>query len=614
MKYLYLIFLLISNLFSAQIDIKLYEGENKNNYINLIKKQIENSISQKTKDDKLTKEELSELTKLQELTQLTITLAPFNTQKLKTTTVSIDSYYNSIKELSIIKYKIDKNLKERITLQSKILSLKESIQKISDNNMSRLLLYQLQFASYKIEQKNQNKKISLLEERATIISELLYQSIPNLNLLDIDIYLTNISTYKQKIFDKYEEIALQKEKKEEAILEENKLIETTNKRIDILQNQLQNLLSDNISHNIVYAISLLKVKDDRNFYNITNETQSLITKLKNDPQKALFLLELKVLKEIFKLEIGQSKFLLSATLAETYKVFENAQDLILSSLFIFNEHSISLYSLFKAFFYTVLGFLLGTLYKRWIAKITTKCNDISMMSVRLVSNIGYYLIVLIFIIISISSLGIDLTSLSLIAGALSIGIGFGLQTLVSNLIAGIILMFERTIRIGDIIEIDNTLTGVVTDMRIRSTTVKTFDNIDVVVPNSSFVQNNVTNMTLEDRVIRLHVPFSVAYGTEIIDVKNAIISALHKSDLFYIKNDEEKPIDIRMVLMNRSSVDLELTIWVHRDMKLKAISIQSDFLILIYDALRANNISIPYHQLNVHMKDILSQTNIQEDK
>jgi small-conductance mechanosensitive channel len=250
--------------------------------------------------------------------------------------------------------------------------------------------------------------------------------------------------------------------------------------------------------------------------------------------------------------------------------------------------------------YILAGFILGLLYKRWVLRVTKKHENISMMTVRLMSNIGYYVIILIFAMSAFRSVGVDLKSLSLIAGALSIGIGFGLQTVVSNLIAGIIIMFERTIRIGDVIEIDNTLMGTVTDMRIRSTTVKTFDNVDIIVPNSSFIQNNVINLTLEDKIRRLHIPFGVAYGTEIEDVKKAVLEALEQSELHYIKDDEDKKPDIRMVLMNASSVDLELIVWVDRS--LKQISLPSDFMILIYNALREHNISIPFPQMDVHMK------------
>ncbi|MCW9026913.1 MAG: mechanosensitive ion channel, partial [Thiovulaceae bacterium] len=109
-------------------------------------------------------------------------------------------------------------------------------------------------------------------------------------------------------------------------------------------------------------------------------------------------------------------------------------------------------------------------------------------------------------------------------------------------------------------------------------------------------------LTLEDRIRRLHIPFGVAYGTEIEDVRTVILDALEKSDITYIKNDEDKKPEVRMTLMNSSSVDLELVVWVNRDTKQKNIPLKSDFLILIYDALRANNISIPFPQLDVNMK------------
>ncbi len=292
--------------------------------------------------------------------------------------------------------------------------------------------------------------------------------------------------------------------------------------------------------------------------------------------------------------------LLSFTLLSGSELLTQTKDFFGSSLFTFNEKPISIYSLIKAISYILAGFLLGFLYKRWVLRTTKKRENISMMTVRLMSNIGYYVIILIFAMSAFRSIGVDLKSLSLIAGALSIGIGFGLQTVVSNLIAGIIIMFERTIRIGDIVEISDQLSGTVTDMRIRSTTIKTFDNIDIIVPNSSFIQNNVINLTLEDKIRRLHIPFGVAYGTEIEDVKKAVLEALEKSELSYIKDNEDQKPDIRMVMMNASSVDLELIVWVDRSQK--QISLPSDFLILVYNALRQNNISIPFPQMDVHMK------------
>jgi small-conductance mechanosensitive channel len=226
------------------------------------------------------------------------------------------------------------------------------------------------------------------------------------------------------------------------------------------------------------------------------------------------------------------------------------------------------------------------------------------MAVRLITNMGYYFIILISFIIAFSSIGIDMSSMSLIAGALSIGIGFGLQTVVSNFIAGVILMFERTIRIGDVVQISDSLRGKVTDMRIRSTTIKTFDNVDIIVPNSSFIQNNVINLTLEDLSRRLHVPFGVAYGTKVDLVKDVILTELKNSGLVYVKNDAERAPEIWMTAMGQSSVDYELLVWVEWDNQYRPNAIMSDFLILIYGALNKHNIQIPFPQMDVYIKQL----------
>jgi small-conductance mechanosensitive channel len=210
--------------------------------------------------------------------------------------------------------------------------------------------------------------------------------------------------------------------------------------------------------------------------------------------------------------------------------------------------------------------------------------------------------------IAVGSLGIDMTSISLIAGALSIGIGFGLQTVVSNLIAGIILMFERTIRIGDTIEISDTLRGTVTDMRIRSTTIKTVDNIDIIIPNSSFIQNNVINWTLEDTSKRQHISFIVAYGTDIEYLKKVVLDELEHSDLKYIRDDSNKQPEVWMKAMNSSSIDFELLVWVEWDNKLRPNSLKSDFLILIYNTLNKYGIQIPFPQLDLHVKHMQKDT------
>ena len=131
-----------------------------------------------------------------------------------------------------------------------------------------------------------------------------------------------------------------------------------------------------------------------------------------------------------------------------------------------------------------------------------------------VGRLTHYAIIVIASFIALSSIGLDFSNLALVAGALSVGIGFGLQAIVSNFISGLIILFEHTLRVGDYIELDTGLTGTVKAINVRSTLINTNDNIDIVVPNSEFVTARLTNWTLGERILRVRIPFGVAYGSD----------------------------------------------------------------------------------------------------
>lgn len=251
----------------------------------------------------------------------------------------------------------------------------------------------------------------------------------------------------------------------------------------------------------------------------------------------------------------------------------------------------------------ILGFMLAAFYKRKIISLATTREKISFSSAKAISSAGYYILVFITLIVALKSIGLDLSNLGLVAGALSIGIGFGLQTIVSNLAAGIILMFERTIRLGDYIEISDTIRGTVSDMKMRSTTVTTNDNIDVIIPNSSFIQNNVINWTLENDIRRIHIPFSVAYGTSNQKVEEVILEELKNIKINYVKNSPKYTTTIWMTAMGSSSVDYELIVWVRGQSTLRPSGTKSDFLKFIYHTLNKHHIEIPFPQLDLHVKE-----------
>ena len=492
-------------------------------------------------------------------------------------------------------------------IDAKLASLKQTIEHLTEEEQPRLLSYQLQYAYYKLQQKNLAAKLALLQNHEQEIMALLVSKLPLLQCDALKTIEQGVLRSDKEIGQNFQQKAALQIDLKKAVIEESAKIGMIQKKINSTEAQYQQALRQKFTLQVQLSLCLLKQQKSPDFFILLDKMQAITTEI-SDEEQPRYRQQLNILREIAREVFGSAKLFLGATQYESNAMLTTLKDFFTAPLFTFNAQPISLLSLLKALILVTLGVIAGRFYKRWIARAGKRWPDMSQMSIRLASNIGYYLIIIVTFIIALGSIGIDMSSISLIAGALSIGVGFGLQTVVSNFIAGIILMFERTIRIGDTIELSDTLRGRVTDMRIRSTTIKTFDNIDIVVPNSSFIQNNVVNWTLEDLSRRLHIPFGVAYGTKVEDVKQAILEELAQSRLTYIKDDETKQPEVWMVAMNSSSVDFELLVWVEWLNALRPNALRSDFMILIYNALYKHGIQIPFPQLDLYVKQMPSET------
>ncbi len=607
MKLYLWILLIASTLWSASIDQNLYEGSDKEAYYQKIESQI-NAVQESGKSDKeIIQEERLLLESVRKAASQVPQIERFDLSALSAGGGDPELYNNAVTAAASIRIKIEKNAHILQELQSKLVFLKQKIDHTTAEEKPFLLTSQLHFAYYKLQQKFIETKIELLRAHAQEIKKALLDDLPLMQcaaMQTLDEKLAANAEVLAKLLDKKVAIGINLEK---ALIEESIKVEQLQRSAAEADTQYQKALLNDIALNTQKALCMLKEKRNTDFFELLDKSQLSITALSPD-RKALYTQQLNVLKELAKEVLGSTTLFFDATRYETKAYISAIKEQLTSTLFVVNEQSISILSLFKALTIIIIGLMVGTFYKKWIARVTRRWQDMSQMSVRLVTNIGYYLVIIITFFIAVSSIGIDMTSISLIAGALSIGIGFGLQTVVSNLIAGVILMFERTIRIGDTIEISETLRGKVTDMRIRSTTIKTWDNVDIVVPNSSFIQNNVINWTLEDISRRLHIPFSVAYGTKVEDVKHAVLTELALSKLKYIRDETHKEPDIWMITMNNSSVDFELLVWVEWGNSVGPNTLRSDFMILIYNALYKHGIQIPFPQLDLYVKQMPDNT------
>ena len=212
---------------------------------------------------------------------------------------------------------------------------------------------------------------------------------------------------------------------------------------------------------------------------------------------------------------------------------------------------------------------------------------------------------------AVRSIGMPLDQLTIIFSAFSVGIGFGLQNIFNNLVSGVILLFEREVQIGDIIEVGN-LMGTVKEMGIRSSHIRTFEGAEVIVPNGLLISKEVVDWTLSDKSRRIEIISGVAYGSDVHKVKQLLLEVIQK-------HPDVKPDPEPLVLFNamsESSLDFRLLFWTEQfDQWLR---IRSEVIFAIHDALLENNISIPFPQRDLHIKSfdpiIVQQKDRDRDK
>ncbi|MEL6815203.1 MAG: cyclic nucleotide-binding domain-containing protein, partial [Cyanobacteria bacterium J06598_3] len=193
--------------------------------------------------------------------------------------------------------------------------------------------------------------------------------------------------------------------------------------------------------------------------------------------------------------------------------------------------------------------------------------------------------------------GLDLNSLTIVAGTVGIGVGIGLQTLASHFVSGLILLFEQPIKVGDFVEVDG-LMGTVEKISARSTIVRTLDRVSVIVPNSSFIDNNVVNWSYEDPRSRLHIPVGVAYGSDMMIVTEALLAAARRESRVLIQPSPK----VWFQEFGDSSLNFELLVWINNPIETQPI--RSALNYAIEAELRSRKIEIPFPQRDLHVKDI----------
>lgn len=267
-------------------------------------------------------------------------------------------------------------------------------------------------------------------------------------------------------------------------------------------------------------------------------------------------------------------------------------------LFKLGDHSFTLGNLFYlAISLAILFYLTGVL-KRFLVNRVFARFHMELGVSQAIATLVRYMLVLIGSVIIIQTSGIDLSTVGLLIGGLGIGIGLGLQNIVTNLISGIIILFERPIKVGDRVEVGGIL-GMVKKISPRSTTILTNDNVAIIVPNAEFMTTHVINWSHNDDKIRFHVSVNIQYEADFHRVSELLLEiAKDNPDVL-----DNPPPDIRLEEFGDHGIRCTMLVWssslLHRQGKLK-----SNINKAIYKKFKEHGIEIPYAQREIRFRNI----------
>jgi small-conductance mechanosensitive channel len=227
-------------------------------------------------------------------------------------------------------------------------------------------------------------------------------------------------------------------------------------------------------------------------------------------------------------------------------------------------------------------------------------------SIYIVQRVVTYAIVLTGALVALTNLGLNLSSLAVFAGALGVGLGLGLQGIVREFVSGLVLIFERHANIGDFIELENGTRGEIVEVGPRAARIKTNDNVDVIIPNSKLIENQVINWTLRGETRRIHVPFGAAYGSDKTRVREVVLEAA-RAVPFTLPDTETRRTQVWLTGFGDSSLNFELVVWPALDAVKRPAAMQAAYAWAIEDALTRAGIEIPFPQMDVRLRSLFGR-------
>ena len=282
--------------------------------------------------------------------------------------------------------------------------------------------------------------------------------------------------------------------------------------------------------------------------------------------------------------------------ARADRFFDHFWGAMTTPIFYIGDAHLSISAIVKMIVLAIFALIIAKIISEGLKRSLLVRMGLDRGSREAISTIVSYILATLGCIIVLQGAGINLTSLTVLAGVVGIGFGFGLQNLASNFISGLTLLFEHQIRVGDFIEIDNLL-GTVETISIRSTIIKTIDGLFVIIPNIKFVETNIINWSYRDPRCRLHIPVGVAYGSDPVIVTEALLIAARMES--NVLSHPSPKVWFRG--FGDNALNFELLVWIDQPQESDAIKSAVNFLI-DYE-FRNRNIEIPFPQRDLWLRN-----------
>ena len=585
MQKLILFLILFTCAIGAPIDKAFFEGDNVLKYYHEIEKEINSTISKKLKDPKIIELERSTLEKLKHLYEIKSEIKSFaGVTFQKTSVISEDLYLKALYSLADLSSEIERLQQKEQEFQEKLFELKNKIEKeVASAPHSTLLSDQMQYAFYKISKDKVSKSLTLYNALFTKEFNRFQEALSRVRFTRIQHAKKIIHKTDQKIDTLEKKDLLLTIDKDSGVLspkkEQKKIVQNEKK----IQKETDETLSKRIQTHIKLTLRYLQKNNQQEYLQTMSMIDDDIEKLSDEKRKK-FRAVANLLIKLSEERSDTASVAIASTQIGFQNILEGLSKYINKTLFVYEEKAFSIKTVIIFAFILFTGFFIAKIYKNFVDSFRKTNRIKSLSTARMVANSGYYLIILATFFIALKTIGLDMHTIFIVIGAILLWLAFGLQSFISNYAIGTLLRIDRSIRIGDHIELDPHTVGDVDDMNFRSITIRSSDNIRTTIPNSRFISGTFINHTLEGVNRRLHVHFSASKYIPYEEIEKKIIDALQNSNLPHSKLPHKKA-QVAIIDINRKIVRYALLVWIPKELTYDMTLAQSMYLKLIHKTL-----------------------------